>query len=987
MLSHPTATQLMWTLIFLALSISLARADEDAERKAFFESKIRPVLVKHCYECHADGAEEIGGNLLLDHRQGMLKGGDSGTAILPGEPEKSVLIQALRYERSEMPPGAPLPETVIRDFEKWIKDGAYDPRSENQEKDAPPQLDQESLWSFYPRGDAKPPEMAESDCCLDPLDQFVLSRLKEKGMEPTQAASPERLIRRLYYDLIGLPPTFEQVQQFTHACKKNRNQAVSHLVDDLLSRPQFGERWGRHWLDVARYGESNGDDGLGRNATFPHAWRYRDYVIDALNRDVPYDRFIQEQIAGDLLPAENSSERNRNLIATGFLAIGSKPAKAMNNNFDMDIVDDQINVVSTTIMGLSVACARCHDHKHDPIPTRDYYALAGIFKSTETLYGKAANEKLTAPPTPLHTLWPAHVENQGSVNRKQTPVYPENYHEVVRKTEPVLHETLDEAPANLEVSETFSFDKSEFAETKGGFIRGKFPKATHSYSVSFWFKNNTGNSKRPITAYLFSNAPTGNKTLPGDHIGIGGSHDKSRTGKLFVFNGNEKKQSLPGTTVIPPGTWNHVVFIREKDQIKVFLNGADQPEIEGQLAATFAENLDFSFGQRSDQFSPLDGQLAQFSLYDRALTEMESHELHAASGQPKAVAPIGVAMGVKEREKVEDCKIHINGDGKKLGDVVPRGVLSAYQQTPVSQLLPNELKLEGKQSGRLQLAQWLTHPDHPQTARVMVNRIWLHLFGAGLVRTPDDFGVYEARPTHPELLDHLANRFINEGWSIKKLIRAIVLSRTYQLDSYSSPELIAADPDNLWLARHQRRRLDAEALRDSLLLASDQLDLSPGQGSAIEEIDQLINWPPGEATNLHRPSRQRSIYLCYLRHAPPPELAAFDLPTGVTVVGQRDQTILPTQSLFLLNNPFVIQQAEALAQKILSANDSAPAAAVTSLFHKVYQRSPSPIEINNALKLLTEIQLEYQATEAGNAIAWRTLCQALLAANEFRYID
>ncbi|MFT6577362.1 MAG: hypothetical protein ACJA16_005578, partial [Akkermansiaceae bacterium] len=504
-----------------------------------------------------------------------------------------------------------------------------------------------------------------------------------------------------------------------------------------------------------------------------NAWRYRDYVIDAFNRDTPYDQFLSEQIAGDLLEVNSDAERDRNLVATGFLALGAKPATAMNTNFAMDVVADQIDVIGSGILGLSVACARCHDHKFDPIPTRDYYAMAGLFTSSETLWGIAANEKLTAPPTPLHVL----------------------------KTPP----KVTAPPEALKLME----------ETEALEMR---------------------NYARPKEEFTYA----------------------------------------PGTPV---------------------------------------------------------------------------------------------AMGVRDRKAPANCKINLKGDAKKLGEAVPRGFLTAYESKAL-----REIAIPPKQSGRRQLAAWLVHPHHPQTARVMVNRIWAHLFGKGLVGTPDDFGVYGEKPTHPELLDSLATSFVTEHhWSVKAMIRSIVLSRTYQLDSRAAAGPLQSDPDNLWLARHLRRRMDAETLRDSILKTSGNLNPEPAEGSPIRHLELLVNRAP----DLHQPSTHRSVYLCMLRNSPPKELAAFDLPDSLKVTGKRDQTMLPTQSLFLLNSTFVTAQAEVFA-KSLDAQ-SAIEARIQSVWKRTLKRAPTPVELSDARILVDTMQPRPQA--------WPALCQALLATNEFRYVD
>lgn len=779
---------LAYGCLMLSMLLALASAAQAQRLSAgdvqFFENKIRPVLVQHCYGCHSADAKELGGKLLLDSREGLRHGGESGPVLVERKPEKSLLIQALRYDGVEMPPEKPLPETVVNDFVEWVRRGAPDPRKPpaksaakaaevadaSTEKSA---AEEEKLWSLQPVQNPPPPVVNSAQWPRDPLDNFILAKLTAENLAPAADAKPQQLARRLYFDLIGLPPTKAQIDAFVAEYELQPESALEQLVDQLLASPQFGVRWGRFWLDVARFGESNGNDGLGRNPTFPHAWRYRDYVIEAFNQDRPYDQFLTEQIAGDLLPHETPEQRDRQLVATGFLALGSKPAKAMNANFEMDVVADQLDAIGRGVIGLSVGCARCHDHKFDPIPTRDYYALAGIFTSTETLWGTASHEGLTAPATDLHQLQAAEV------------VPP---------------------PAG-------------FVET------------------------------------------------------------------VLVPDSNTGKPKA-----IPKSKW-------------------------------------------------------------------------------KPGAPL--AMGVRDRAKPADAKINIKGEMAKLGEAVPRGFLSACPPA-------EPIAIDPAQSGRLQLAQWLTHPSHPLTSRVMVNRIWSQLFGAGIVASTDDFGVYGERPTHPELLDHLATRFAQHGWSIKQLIRAIVLSRTYQLSSDADAKTYEADPQNRWLARHSRRRLEAEMLRDAILLVSGQLALEPGQGSLVRHRDILVNL----AGSLHQPSNLRSIYLCYLRSSPPPELAAFDLPEFIGVASSREVNTAPGQALFLYNSPFVVEQASHFARQILDETASAEGR-VRAAWERAYGREPEAEELEQSLALVRA------ATEGltDEIRAWASLCQALLIANEFRYVD
>jgi hypothetical protein len=761
----------MLSRVFITLLVSpimaVSAADMTPDQRAFFEAKIRPVLVKQCYECHSQTSKKLGGKLLLDAPSEMIAGGESGPAVIPGKPDESLIVQAVRYDGLEMPPKKRLPDNIVNDFAEWVKMGAPDPRTE------PPKVVRktvaEPLWSLKPISDPTPPKVQTTAWPRQSLDTFILAKIEQNGLQPAPDAEKTLLRRRLSFDLIGLPPDPSDQSDPTDPSS----------IEKLLQSPHFGEKWGRHWLDVARYAESNGNDGLSRNPSFPHAWRYRDYVIRAFNEDLPYDRFIAEQIAGDLLPADSPAQRDRQLIATGLLALGAKPAKAMNENFEMDVIADQINVIGSGILGLTIGCARCHDHKTDPIPTRDYYALAGIFKSSETMWGAAAHQGLTAPQTPLHELQAA---------ARVTP--------------------------RAEVDPIIAANK---------------PRKTPS---------------KPSFAY-------------------------------------------------------------------------------------------------------------------------------------KADAPL--AMGLRDAKKIEDCKLNIDGESKKLGAAIPRGFISACGGGTVTDL---------KQSGRLELAKWLASPQNPLTARVLVNRVWLQLFGEALVPTPNDFGLSGERPTHPELLDHLATRFMREGWSIKKLIRSIVLSRTYQLSSRNgdlkSPR--AVENRLSLFGQHRVRRLDAETIRDTMLFATGDLNSQPASGSLIQHRDVLIN----ELPSLHQPSSQRSVYLLMLRNSMPPELTPFNLPDATTVVAQRDSSALATQSLYLLNNAFVIEQSRRFAKRLLQTPAESEKR-IAQAYRHALGRAATAAELQRGLDFLREAdsmlvstQTDHPRRELDTLAAF---CQALLASNELRYVD
>jgi hypothetical protein len=636
------------------------------EQLEFFEKKIRPVLVEHCYDCHSEEKGKSKGELTLDSRDGIRAGGDRGPAVVPGKPDESILINAIRQVgQLRMPPdsrGGMLPDEVIGDFEKWVKDGAADPRDSSKIVDARPakpekvyDWDKErQYWAFQKPKAGAPPEVLDESWPKTDVDRFVLAKLEVKGLKPVADADKRTLIRRVYYDIIGLPPTAEQVRAFANDTSPN---AYEKVVDSLLASPRFGEQWGRYWLDVARYGESTGMD---RNLNYPYAWRYRDYVIDAFNKDKPYNRFITEQLAGDQLPYTDQKERDESLTATGFLAIGPKGLNETRVKYSKwQVVNDQIDATSRGFLGLTVACAQCHDHKFDPIPTRDYHALAGIFSSTETLYGTVG----------------------GRGNRRPTSLLSLN--------------------------------------------------------------------GEPELAVLSTGEPTPN---------------------MFV-NTNRNFTASPRT--------NNVAR----------RGGTGAPGRRG-------------FGR---------------NITTNQLERIPAHKSYA--------------MGVRDYNEPQDVPVFYRGELSKPTDaVVPRGFLRIVA-------LPDAPAIPTNVSGRLQLAQWITDPDNPLTARVAVNRVWQHLFGEGIVATPDNFGRLGAQPTNPELLDYLAVNFVREEhWSVKQLVRSLVLTRAYQLSSDVYPKAQETDPADTLVWRARPRRLKAEQLRDSILASSRELDLEAPQVGVTGEF-------------------------------------------------------------------------------------------------------------------------------------------------------
>ncbi|MDR3622720.1 MAG: PSD1 and planctomycete cytochrome C domain-containing protein [Paludisphaera borealis] len=724
------------TVFLLAPGWSAPPQEVDADEVEFFERKIRPVLVEHCYACHSvesSTRKKLRGGLKLDSREGLLRGGDGGPAVEPGKPDESLLITALRHvDDLRMPPKGKLPDEVVADFVAWVQRGAADPRSEP----SPPARDVEKAppagrdhWAYQPPVDAPPPPVRDASWPAGAIDQFLLARLEAAGLRPAAEADRAALIRRLSFDLTGLPPTPEEIDSFIH---DPAPVAYERLVDRLLGSPHFGERWGRHWLDVARFGESLTLRGL----VLKEAWRYRDYVIDAFNADLPFDQFLREQIAGDLLPAGGLESQRRRRIAVTFLLLGNTNLEEQDKaQLEMDFVDEQIDVIGKAILAQTIACARCHDHKFDPIPTADYYALAGI----------------------LHNA-----------------------------------------------------------------------KALKHDNVSKWIE-----------------AP------------------------------------LPTS-----------------------------PEREAAVAP------------RRD-----------------------------------------MAMSLVESSAITEGRILVRGSVHSPGEPVRRGWLRAASRgAPPS--FPSD------QSGRRELADWLASADNPLTARVIANRAWHWLFGAGLVRTTDNFGTTGEAPTHPELLDWLAIRFVEDGWSTKSLVRRIVLSRTYRLASVDAPSGRAIDPENRLLGRANRRRLDAECLRDAMLSASGRLRYEMGGRS----------FPPDLAADYGFQSRdsRRGVYEPVFRNALPDLFTVFDFADPSMVVGRRDASIVAPQALFLMNNPFVLEQARHAARRLLAESAADDSDRLDAAYLRVLGRAPTESERRITLDFLA------RASAEDDEEAWSHVVHALFESADFR---
>ncbi|WP_337175246.1 PSD1 and planctomycete cytochrome C domain-containing protein [Paludisphaera sp.] len=770
-----------------------AGADE-AAKLDFFERKVRPLLVDNCYNCHSANTKAASG-LRVDDRNGLLAGGDRGPAVVPGDPEESLLLQSVAHQDDapRMPPRKKLGEEEVAILSRWIAEGAAWPGEAVAATQATDDAEYAALraehWAWQPLKATTVPDVRDAAWPRGEVDRFILAKLEESGLAPVGDADRATLIRRVAFDLTGLPPTPEEVDAFV---ADSSPDALERVVDRLLASPAFGEHWGRHWLDVARYGESTGSS---RNLPYPHAWRYRDYVVDAFNSDKPFDRFVREQIAGDLLPAETQAERDELAVATGFLAIGQKDVnQRFKVRFVMDNVDEQIDVVTRGLLGVTASCARCHDHKFDPIPTKDYYALAGIFRSTDLCAGvrnKMGGSGLDYYDNAMLIPLGDHAEEEA----------------------PGLAEKVAEA------TKAFEEARAEF-------------------------------------------------------------------------------QKIRGT---PEG-------------LKVQANGRP---------------LQYRYRMKM-----VDRQNALLALTDPA-----------ARGK--------VAIGVRDAKEVGDTEIRVRGEAELLGPVVPRGFLSAV---PVS----NAPEIPSHQSGRKELADWIVSPENPLTPRVFVNRAWHHLFGRGIVKTIDNFGVNGEAPTHPELLDHLAAKFVAEGWSVKKLARSLVLSRAYGLSAESREAEFAADPDNGLVWRHSPRRLTGEEIRDAMLAAAGTLDPSRPEGSpaaTLKVIEMPNNGP--EARRIMEEahaSARRAVYLPLVRGVTPTSLEVFDFADQGAVSGGRETTTVPTQALYFLNDALARRESLKLAERLLARDELDDAGRVELAYRLTLGRSPSAAEADRAREFLGEFE-------------------------------
>ena len=923
--------------LFVLLMCSVLRAQTDDV--AHFEKRVRPVLLKNCVPCHGPKKQESG--FRLDTRRGVLAGGEiSGPSVDLKAPQTSVLLKVIRHEGDiSMPPEKKLLDAEILAMETWVKAGL--PWS-----DEPPttgDFDKRSAWTSH--WAAQPvvlpplPEVVKrSEHVFQPIDTFVLQRLEAKGLSPSPTADARTLIRRAHFALTGLPPSRNDVEHFEKTFRHDPRQTMEDLVDSLLESPQYGERWARHWLDVARYADTKGYVRLQEQPNYNYAYTYRDYVVRSFNDDLPYDQFVIGQLAADQIV---DGDDNRALAALGFLTLGRRFTGNQH-----DVIDDRIDVVTRGLMGLTVTCARCHDHKFDPIPTADYYALYGVFAST-------------TEPSDLPLI--GRDKNRAAF-RGDEQVYAQKRTELDKLVDLHLPAALDMLRAD-----TTRYLRGVLVGRKVFLV--PLPAAKGELRQTFverWVEYLEGTKRATHPVFAPWHVIRGSDGVVGESDGVDFATDVQP-----MLDNDPEVNSIIRNALRQgkPKSMNEVADIY----------GAQLTAVHAKWQATVRENP-----QLEKLDDPNEEQLRQvlygldspFAISPREA--LDAYLLDAEVNRDLANAYLafdGWLMGtgqaadrahvLYDSSRVHEPHIFIRGNPERTGRRVARAA---------PQVLGAELsKSFHRGSGRLELAQAIVHPQNPLTARVIVNRVWKQHFGVGLVRTTSNFGLRADSPTHPELLDYLAHRFVREGWSIKKLHRWILLSSTWQQSSVDRPDGRKSDPENRWLWRANRRRVDYESLRDGLLMVAGNLDLKAGG-------------PP--TSLLAEDNFRRTIYGHIDRSRIPSILRLFDFPSPDTHSPDRAKTTAPQQALYLLNSPFVMRQARLVSQRALQETSGEPRPAIKNLYGIVLGRLPSADEVQYCLEFVhagAEVVGEEAGAKANDP--WRELAQALLISNEFLFID
>jgi hypothetical protein len=891
-------------LVTLALLLAAApMLASNIKALEFFETQVRPVLAKHCHACHTDSRIA---NLRVDSREYLIQGGRSGPAIVPGDPDNSLLMQAVSrtHARLKMPPAARLSPDEIENLKAWIKDGAVWPDSPAAQPAMPSgeyriKPEQRAFWSFQP---VRRPAIPAGKGASSAIDRFILSRLRQEGLEPNAKANKSVLIRRASFDLTGLPPTLEELDAFE---RDTSAEAFEKVVDRLLASKRYGERWGRHWLDLARY--SDGQLGAARDEPFPGAHRYRDWVIGAFNSDMPYDQFIKAQLAADLLPA---GEREKMLPALGFHGL-------------MPGGDDRVDVTTRVFLGLTAGCAQCHDHKFDPIPTMDYYSLLGVFRSTE---------------------------------KYEIPLAPDT---VVQEYKTAKKRADD---LNLEINEFIARQSTQLAgilaEKTARYLVTAFPLVTRQAADIAAASAAAGLDREILDRWVQYLASDIDHPFLKPYLDLAAG---VKAGKPPDPARIEKCAAEVQAFVTRMFTDKHGM----DDRNYVALGGTEGARVEAKRQYTNLESLDIqryyfwrdlaSEPYKKD-FVDVKGGVYYFGAknIERWLSPVVAEylaQMRARHETLKKAIPEQYPLlhGFRDKQKPANLRVMLRGNPETLGEEAPRRFLQILSDGEPARFRNG--------SGRLELAEAIASKKNPLTARVMVNRLWQHHFGHGLVRTPGNFGQLGERPSHQDLLDYLASRFMENDWSVKAMHREIMLSDAYQRSSADSPKQLAADPENrlLWRA-NLRPRLDVESLRDAMLSVAGNLDLRMGGPS--EEITEK--------------NTRRTIYGTVGRTKLNPTLALFDFPNPNSMADERMATVGPMQRLYFMNSPFVAQQARLLGDRLQREGGQDDAARIRFAYRLLYARAALPDEIRDGLDFL-----------ADSDRSWAQYAQVLLAASEF----
>jgi mono/diheme cytochrome c family protein len=874
----------------------------------FFESRIRPIFANNCYQCHSGSANPPKAGLELDWKQGWEKGGVSGPAIVPGDPDKSLLVHAIRYTDLglQMPPAGKLSDAQINDLVTWVRMGAPDPRATRPTPTAgaPSYGGQgKNHWAFKPVRKPTPPSVKNAAWVKNDIDRFVQARLEASGMTGNEMADKRTLMRRAYFDLIGLPPTPDQVQAFLADTTPN---AFERVVDGLLASPRYGERWGRHWLDVARYADSKGQHDRRRESTlYPYAWTYRDYVIKAFNDDLPYDEFIREQLAADRVGGEKNSPT---LAALGFLTLGDH----FNGN-QADIINDRIDVTSKAFLGLTVTCARCHDHKFDPIPSADYYSLYGILASSI----EPKEKPIIAPPSAAHADYLAkrramddHVQSMNEQNIKQ-----------------VFGDYQHLGAVYLLATSLGQSERAAYLQKNGA----------SAEVLPNWLQFIHSGSRPAVAIFGVWNALA---RIPAAQFAL--------RSKRVLDNQYEKERAA-----------NLSPVVLEAFRNKSLRSSADAAAIYAKLFARTDEVWDAAFstvvGDAVLRYLPPRTRTQYFQLRE------DSDMLELVDAGAPARANVLV-----DSPTPKDSPIFIRGQVESPGDVVPRRFLEV--------LSGSNRPVFHNGSGRLELANAIASKSNPLTARVMVNRIWQHHFGDGFVSTPDDLGNQSSPPTNPELLDWLATRFMADNWSMKKLHKLILMSATWQQSTRNNPAFAEEDPFNQLLWRQNVRRLEFEPLRDSILSIGGGLDLAMG-GHPVS-LDEAPRAPQGRANGAAGAGRaagaaqaraadaglvmstspRRSVYGFVNRGDLADVFTTFDFASPNAPSGKRYTTIVPQQALFLMNSPLVIEQVRRVVNRDTFQNAASDDERIKYLYELFFQRPPSNEELGMGRDFVAKFQ-------------------------------